>query len=137
MVCWRRGALVYCHYLRYLVRCTGRGGREWGMCCYLCEGLSTRAYGGEAERRSRDAWGKRVSSVTRVGQRTHPQLLFKSSTIPQLPAFLHAVPHVLQDATSTVRRLREFLHKAGPLLTHRSQLLFLKTPTAELHLEVA
>ena len=34
---------------------------------YLVEGLSTRVYGGEAERRSRDAWGKRVSSATRVG----------------------------------------------------------------------
>ena len=36
---------------------------------YSVEGLSTRVYGGEAERRSRDAWGKRVSSATRAGHR--------------------------------------------------------------------
>ena len=58
MVCWRREVSAYCHYLCYLVRGTGRGGREWGMCHYLCEGLSTGVYGGEAERGSRDAWGK-------------------------------------------------------------------------------
>ena len=40
------------------------------MCRYSVEGLSTRVYGGEAERRSRDAWGKRVSSATRAGQRS-------------------------------------------------------------------
>ena len=36
---------------------------------YSGEGLSTRVYGGEAERRSRDAWGKHVSSATRAGHR--------------------------------------------------------------------
>ena len=38
---------------------------------YSVEGLSTRVYGGEAERRSRDAWGKRVSSATRAGHHIH------------------------------------------------------------------
>ena len=76
MVCWHQEVLAYCHYLRYSARGTGRGGREWGRCRYLCEGLSTRVYGGEAERRSRDAWGKRVSSATRVGHHVpHPHIM--------------------------------------------------------------
>ena len=70
MVCWRREASAYRRYLCCSVRGTGRGGREWGMHRYSVEGLSTRVYGGEAERRSRDAWGKRVSSATRAGQRS-------------------------------------------------------------------
>ena len=67
MVCWRREVSAYCHYLCCSVRGTGRGGREWGMRRYSGEGLSTRVYGGEAERGSRDAWGKHVLSATRVG----------------------------------------------------------------------
>ena len=69
MVCWRREVSAYCRYLCYSVQGTGRGGREWGMRRYSGEGLSTRVYGGEAERRSRDAWGKRVLSATRAGHR--------------------------------------------------------------------
>ena len=69
MVCWRREASAYRRYLCCSVRGTGRGGRDWGMRRYSVEGLSTRVYGGGAERGSRDAWGKRVSSAMRAGQR--------------------------------------------------------------------